>query len=87
MLQSGSRPKRREVKNTIALICGPEVMVPFCNSILLEKGLAEKNIYISFERRMECGIGICQHCNIGKYLVCRDGPVFSLNQIKEELTK
>lgn len=76
-----------DVKNTIALLCGPEVMLPFCNEILLKKSLPESNIFISFERRMECGIGVCQHCNIGKYLVCRDGPVFSLDKIKEELNK
>lgn len=74
-------------KKAIALICGPEVMVPFCTEILLKNNLPEKNIFISFERRMECGIGICQHCNIGKYLVCRDGPVFSFDKIKEEMNK
>lgn len=74
-------------KNTIILICGPEVMVPYCNEILLKKGVLEKDIYISFERRMECGIGVCQHCNIGKYKVCEDGPVFRLDIIKSELTK
>ncbi len=79
--------KMRPSKNTIALICGPEVMVPYCNDILISQEITEKNIYISFERRMECGIGICQHCNIGKYLVCRNGPVFSLDKIKSELLK
>lgn len=74
-------------KKTIALLCGPEVMVPYCNDILLKNDVLEKNIYISFERRMECGIGICQHCNIGKYLVCRDGPIFALDTIKKELKK
>ena len=74
-------------KNTVALLCGPEIMVPYCNEILLKKGMPEKNIYISFERRMECGIGICQHCNIGKYKVCEDGPVFSLEKIKDEIGK
>lgn len=74
-------------KKTLALLCGPEVMIPYCNDILLNKGIPEENIFISFERRMECGIGICQHCNIGKYLVCEDGPIFSLNKIKEELRK
>lgn len=74
-------------KNTIALICGPEIMYPECIKILTEKGIAEKNIYLSYERRMECGIGACQHCNIGKYLVCKNGPVFSWDRIKTELGK
>ncbi len=73
-------------KKMVVLVCGPEIMVPFCNKILLEN-IPEENIYISFERRMECGIGICQHCNIGKYLVCKDGPVFSWKKIKDELKK
>lgn len=76
-----------EKKKTVVLICGPEVMVPFCNEILIKKGMKEKDIYISFERRMECGIGVCQHCNIGKYLVCKDGPVFSYEKIKNEIGK
>lgn len=79
--------KLRMDKKTVVLICGPEVMVPYCNDILLSKDVLPKNIFISFERRMECGIGICQHCNIGKYLVCRDGPIFTLDKIKEELNK
>lgn len=74
-------------KNTIALICGPEIMFPYCWNILKEKGLSEENIFLSFERRMECGIGVCQHCNLGKYLVCEDGPVFPLNVIKDEIGK
>lgn len=74
-------------KKTIVLMCGPEVMVPFCNKILFEKNIPEENIYISFERRMECGIGVCQHCNIGKYLVCENGPVFRFDKIKKELNK
>ncbi|MCX6808058.1 MAG: FAD/NAD(P)-binding protein [Candidatus Berkelbacteria bacterium] len=74
-------------KKTIALICGPEVMVPFVNQVLEEKGLPHNQIYISYERRMECGIGICQHCNIGSHLVCKDGPIFRYDQIKEEVGK
>lgn len=74
-------------KNTVALICGPEVMYAPTIEILKNKEILEKNIFISFERRMECGIGICQHCNIGKYLVCQDGPVFSLDKIRDELNK
>lgn len=74
-------------KNTRVLMCGPEVMFSYCNKILLEKNISEKNIFISFERRMECGVGICQHCNIGKYLICKDGPVFPLDKIANELNK
>jgi len=74
-------------KKSIALICGPDVMVPYCTDFLINQKVEEKNIYISYERRMECGIGVCQHCNVGKYMVCKDGPVFSYEKIKNELTK
>jgi len=74
-------------KKTVVLMCGPEIMCPYCNEIFLSKNIPERQIYISFERRMECGIGVCQHCNIGKYLVCKDGPIFRLDQIKDEIGK
>lgn len=73
--------------SSIILMCGPEIMCPYCNDELLKKGIQEDQIFISFERRMECGVGVCQHCNIGKYLVCKDGPVFRLDAIKEEIKK
>lgn len=74
-------------KDTIVLICGPEIMFKFCTDVLCKKQIPDDQIYISFERRMECGIGFCQHCNIGKYLVCKDGPVFRWDIIKPELDK
>jgi NAD(P)H-flavin reductase len=74
-------------KNSVVLICGPEVMTDHCIPILVNASVDEKNIFISYERRMECGIGMCQHCNIGKYKVCEDGPVFSYDKIKSELDK
>jgi sulfhydrogenase subunit gamma (sulfur reductase) len=75
------------IKKSIVLICGPEIMVPFCNDTLLSRGFKENQIYISYERRMECGIGVCQHCNIGRYLTCQDGPIFRYDQIKTEIGK
>lgn len=74
-------------RDTVALICGPEIMFKFCIDELINKKIPSKNIYLSFERRMECGIGICQHCNIGKFLVCKDGPVFRWDIIQPELNK
>lgn len=72
---------------SVVLICGPEVMAPFVIDVLQKKGFKDNQIYLSYERRMECGIGACQHCNIGKYLVCKDGPVFRYDNIKPELNK
>lgn len=73
--------------DSMVLICGPEVMFKPCIEILITKKLNLRNVYLSFERRMECGVGFCQHCTIGKYKVCEDGPVFSWAQIEPELKK
>lgn len=72
------------VKNPVVIMCGPPVMYPFVIKKLIAKGAAEQDIYVMLERRMHCGIGICQHCVLvnGKY-VCKDGPVFNYAEIKE----
>lgn len=69
-------------KNLTAFLCGPPIMYKFVIQKL--KNLKIKNIYLSLERRMSCGIGICQHCAIGDYYVCKHGPVFSLEQLKNQ---
>ncbi|MBU4580221.1 FAD/NAD(P)-binding protein [Patescibacteria group bacterium] len=71
-------------KNAIAIICGPPVMFPAVIKKIKKKGMAEKNIYLLLERRMHCGVGICQHCVLvnGKY-VCKDGPVFNYAELKD----
>lgn len=68
-------------KNTIAVICGPPIMYKFVIVELKKKGLAEKNIVVSLERHMKCGVGKCGHCTIEHLYCCLDGPVFWLNQI------
>lgn len=74
--------------NTVVLMCGPEIMFKFCNEIICgPKKIKKENVYLSLERRMECGIGLCQHCNIGEYYVCKDGPVFRLDKIEKEINK
>jgi len=67
-----------------AIICGPPVMIKFVIKELLKQGLASDNIYLSLERRMSCGVGVCQHCLIGTKYVCKDGPIFSLKDIRQE---
>ena len=70
-------------KKTVALVVGPPVMYKFVIEKLKEKGMSDSDIYLSLERRMYCGIGVCQHCAIGPYYVCQDGPVFSWEQLKD----
>jgi NAD(P)H-flavin reductase len=67
----------------ISFVCGPPIMIKFTVLKLLECGFAPGNIYVSLERIMRCGIGKCGHCNVGKYYVCKDGPIFSYEQIKD----
>ena len=60
---------------TTAFLCGPEPMMRFCARGLLGKGMRPGDIRVSLERNMQCGIGLCGHCQLGPILVCRDGPV------------
>jgi len=74
---------------TVAMLCGPEVMIRFAIAALRERGIATERIYVSMERNMQCGIGWCGHCQLGPLLLCRDGPVVGydvagpLLQVKE----
>lgn len=67
--------------DTYAIICGPPIMIKFTQPVLDNLGYEYDHIIMSLENRMKCGIGMCGRCNIGKELVCKDGPVFTLAQI------
>jgi NAD(P)H-flavin reductase len=66
-----------------ALVCGPEVMMRFAILELQKRGLPENQIYISMERNMKCAVGFCGHCQYGPHFVCKDGPVFRFDKVKE----
>jgi NAD(P)H-flavin reductase len=66
----------------IAVMCGPPVMMQYGTDMLLDRGYQPENIYLSLERNMSCGIGQCGHCRLGRYYVCKDGPVFSYDEIQ-----
>ncbi|MEW6418009.1 MAG: FAD/NAD(P)-binding protein [Nitrospirota bacterium] len=68
--------------NTVAFICGPEIMMRFICRGLLMMGVASSRIYVSLERRMRCGIAHCGHCQHFGLFVCKDGPVFSYKEVK-----
>lgn len=70
-------------ENNAVLMCGPPIMMFFVMKSLHSIGFEDDNIYISLERHMRCGLGKCGHCNIGKYYVCKDGPVFVYSQVKD----
>jgi len=70
-----------EQTNTIACLCGPEVMMRFAARKLLQEGYLSNRIYLGMERRMRCGTAHCGHCQIGAKFVCCEGPVFSYADI------
>lgn len=74
-----------DIKNSVAVVCGPPIMMKFTTLKLLEIGFSEENIYLSMERKMYCGVGHCRHCLIGEIFVCRDGPVFTYSEIKDKV--
>jgi NAD(P)H-flavin reductase len=69
-------------QNTIAIVCGPPVMIKFTFPVLDKLGFAPENIYTTLENRMKCGVGKCGRCNVGDKYVCKDGPVFSRVQLE-----
>lgn len=70
-------------EKSVVLTCGPEIMMKFVVIELLRRGFSEDQIYISLERRMECGVAMCGHCQIGPKYVCQDGPVFAYKEIRD----
>jgi len=67
---------------TVAFVCGPEIMMRFTVVDLMELGVAPENIYISMERNMQCAVGLCGHCQFGPAFVCREGAVFRYADIE-----
>jgi NAD(P)H-flavin reductase len=70
------------IDNSVAVVCGPPIMMKFGTIRLLEMGYPEDHIYLSMEKNMSCGLGKCGHCMMGEFFVCKDGPVFTYNEIK-----
>ncbi|KAF0216864.1 MAG: oxidoreductase FAD/NAD(P)-binding domain-containing [Geobacteraceae bacterium] len=68
--------------NTIALVCGPPIMIKFTLPVLEKLGFTDEQIYTTLENRMKCGLGKCGRCNVGNVYVCKDGPVFTAGQVK-----
>jgi NAD(P)H-flavin reductase len=74
-------------QNTLAMVCGPEIMMRFTAVELEKRGVVQENIYVSMERNMKCAIGMCGHCQYGPNFICKDGPVFPYSQIRGLLTQ
>jgi len=78
---------RLKPSNSTAMVCGPEIMMRFVTLELESHGLDRSNVYLSMERNMKCGVGFCGHCQYGPYFICKDGPVFSYEQMRPMLEK
>ncbi|RLG89000.1 MAG: Ni/Fe hydrogenase subunit gamma [Thermoprotei archaeon] len=77
-------PKAKiDPERTVAFVCGPEIMMRFTVIELAKVGLKPNQIYLSLERRMRCGVGLCGHCQMGPYFVCKHGPIFPYWFIKK----
>ncbi|MGA2708342.1 MAG: FAD/NAD(P)-binding protein [Steroidobacteraceae bacterium] len=70
-----------DANDAVAMVCGPELMMRFTVSALREAGVESERIFLSLERNMKCGIGVCGHCQFGPAFVCKDGPVMRFDTI------
>jgi NAD(P)H-flavin reductase len=68
--------------HTVAMICGPEVMMRFAVAALEERGVPAEATFVSLERSMKCAIGLCGHCQLGPAFICKDGPVFRWDAVE-----
>jgi NAD(P)H-flavin reductase len=69
--------------HTVAMICGPEIMMRFTMLELEKRGVAAENVYLSLERNMKCAVGFCGHCQLGPTFLCKNGPVFRYDDIRD----
>lgn len=72
--------------STVAFLCGPEIMMRFAARELERLGVAAEDVWVTLERNMKCGVGTCGHCQLGPYLICRDGPVFRYPRVSRLMT-
>lgn len=69
-------------ENTVALVCGPPIMIKFTLPVLTKLGFELSNIYTTLENRMKCGVGKCGRCNVGNFYICKEGPVITAARLK-----
>jgi len=81
------RYARLQPARSLAMVCGPEIMMRFVTHELETQGLKREDIYVSMERNMKCAVGFCGHCQYGPHFICKDGPVFRYDRIQPLLEK
>jgi NAD(P)H-flavin reductase len=76
---------RYQADDTVAMVCGPEIMMRLTARDLAGRGIPQENIFVSMERNMKCAMGFCGHCQFGREFVCKDGPVFTYDRVAKFL--
>lgn len=76
---------RFEAGKAVAFLCGPEIMMKFAARDLEARGIPRSSIWLSMERNMKCAVAVCGHCQFGPAFVCRDGPVFRYDVVRDGL--
>lgn len=76
-----------DARDTIAYVCGPEIMMKYTVDELERRGVSPDQTFISMERNMKCAVGFCGHCQYGPTFICKDGPVYPLPRIRPLLDK
>lgn len=71
-----------DLNKAVSVVCGPPIMMKFVTLKLLDLGFKPQDIYLSMEKNMSCGLGKCGHCRVGKFYVCKDGPVLTYEDLK-----
>ena len=71
--------------SSLALVCGPEVMMRFTATALIERGVRPERVRVSLERNMRCGVGLCGHCQYRELFICLDGPVLPYARVADLL--
>ena len=71
-----------KAENTVAVTCGPPIMIKFVLNALNKLGFRDEDVYTTLENKMKCGVGKCGRCNVGDVYICKEGPVYSAAEIK-----
>ncbi|HHL39302.1 MAG TPA: heterodisulfide reductase subunit F [Deltaproteobacteria bacterium] len=69
-------------RNSIAIVCGPPIMIKFVLQALDRLGFSDEQVYTTLENKMKCGVGKCGRCNVGDVYVCKEGPVYTAAEVK-----
>lgn len=76
-----------DARETVAYVCGPELMMKYTLAELDRRGLPPEQIFLSLERNMKCAVGMCGHCQLGPTFICKDGPVYPLPSVRALLDR